>query len=138
MVLECSCTICIYSRKSASGSMIDGLAQIVLSFSVCQCLSPVFRLPDVLHNLGKKTARNIGGSSLSRWNPPMLGPLPTDFLRITPTGSCTSQVNVYFFTTSSCMGRKSVTLTSDTRCVLGFCLVGKGYIYNIYILSISV
>ncbi|XP_050053553.1 CUE domain-containing protein 1 isoform X2 [Aphis gossypii] len=75
-------------------------------------------LPDVLHNLGKKTARNIGGSSLSRWNPPMLGPLPTDFLRITTTGSCTSQVNVYFFTTSSCMGRKSVTLMSDTRCVL--------------------
>ncbi|XP_050053554.1 CUE domain-containing protein 1 isoform X3 [Aphis gossypii] len=50
-------------------------------------------LPDVLHNLGKKTARNIGGSSLSRWNPPMLGPLPTDFLRITTTGSCTSQVS---------------------------------------------
>lgn len=50
-------------------------------------------LPDVLHNLGKKTGRNIGGSSLSRWNPPMLGPLPTDFLRITTTGSCISQVS---------------------------------------------
>uniref|UniRef100_A0A2S2PS60 CUE domain-containing protein 1 n=1 Tax=Schizaphis graminum TaxID=13262 RepID=A0A2S2PS60_SCHGA len=50
-------------------------------------------LPDVLHNLGKKTAQNIGGSSLSRWNPPMLGPLPTDFLRITNNGNSTSQVS---------------------------------------------
>ncbi|XP_025190308.1 CUE domain-containing protein 1 isoform X2 [Melanaphis sacchari] len=50
-------------------------------------------LPDVLHNLGKKTDQNIDGSSLSRWNPPMLGPLPTDFLRITTVGSCTSQVS---------------------------------------------
>lgn len=56
---------------------------------------PVFRLPDVLHNLGKKVARQIDGCSSSRWNPPMLGPLPTDFLRLTTTGNFTSQVNVY-------------------------------------------
>ncbi|XP_060879318.1 CUE domain-containing protein 1 isoform X1 [Metopolophium dirhodum] len=50
-------------------------------------------LPDVLHNLGKKAARQIGGSSSSRWNPPMLGPLPTDFLRLTTAGGLTSQVS---------------------------------------------
>ncbi|XP_015379513.1 PREDICTED: CUE domain-containing protein 1 isoform X2 [Diuraphis noxia] len=50
-------------------------------------------LPDVLHNLGKKAARQIDGCSSSRWNPPMLGPLPTDFLRLTTTGNLTSQVS---------------------------------------------
>lgn len=65
-----------------------------LLLSLALCLSPVFRLPDVLHNLGKKAARQIGDSSSSRWNPPMLGPLPTDFLRLTTAGGFTSQVNV--------------------------------------------
>ncbi|KAL4150011.1 hypothetical protein QTP88_003860 [Uroleucon formosanum] len=50
-------------------------------------------LPDVLHNLDKKAARQFGGSSSRRWNPPMLGPLPTDFLRLTTAGSFTSQVS---------------------------------------------
>lgn len=36
-------------------------------------------LPDVLHNLSQKD-REIGSK---RWNPPMLGPLPNDFLRLT-------------------------------------------------------
>ncbi|XP_025417632.1 CUE domain-containing protein 1 isoform X2 [Sipha flava] len=44
-------------------------------------------LPDVLHNLSKKD-RQIGSK---RWNPPMLGPLPNDFLRLTI--NCNSQIS---------------------------------------------
>lgn len=46
-----------------------------------------FRLPDVLHNLNKKD-RQIGPK---HWNPPLLGPLPNDFLRLTV--NCNVQVN---------------------------------------------
>lgn len=47
----------------------------------------LFRLPDVLHNLNKKD-RQIG---LKHWNPPLLGPLPNDFLRLAV--NCNVQAN---------------------------------------------